>query len=402
MKKISDFVLGMDESVTLAAANRAKQLKSEGCDIIDLTLGQPDFKTPENIGNAAIAAIQNGKASFYTQAGGLPELKAAVQSYFADFYGYAIEQNQVLITTGAKYALYAYFQSVLDADDEVIIPAPYWVSYVDQVKMAGGKPVIVKATQENHFKVTVAQLEAVITDKTKVLLLNSPSNPTGMIYSKEELAAIGNWAVEHDLLILADDIYCHLIYGDASFTAISSLSEDIRKRTMVINGASKTYAMTGWRIGFAVGDSEIISAMTKFASQTTSNPTAISQYATIEALTGDKSQIEFMRKTFEERLNTIYPLLADIPGFEVVKPNGTFYLFPKVTKAMEMKGYTDVTAFTTAILEEAGVALVTGAGFGSPENVRLSYSTDMDSLKAAVERIKNWINSSNQSSGTSN
>lgn len=307
-----------------------------------------------------------------------------------------------MITTGAKFALYAYFQSVLDADDEVIIPAPYWVSYVDQVKMAGGKPVIVKATQENHFKVTVAQLEAVITDKTKVLLLNSPSNPTGMIYSKEELTAIGNWAVEHDLLILADDIYCHLIYGDASFTAISSLSEDIRKRTMVINGASKTYAMTGWRIGFAVGDSEIISAMTKFASQTTSNPTAISQYATIEALTGDKSQIEFMRKTFEERLNTIYPLLADIPGFEVVKPNGAFYLFPKVTKAMEMKGYTDVTAFTTAILEEAGVALVTGAGFGSPENVRLSYSTDMDSLKVAVERIKNWINSSNQSSGTSN
>ncbi|PCS00409.1 pyridoxal phosphate-dependent aminotransferase [Lactococcus fujiensis] len=402
MKKCSDFVLNMDESVTLAAANRAKELKSEGRDIIDLTLGQPDFPTPENIGKVAIESIQNGKASYYTQAGGLPELKKAVQNYFASFYNYEIETNQVLITSGAKFGLYAFFQSVLDPGDEVIIPAPYWVSYVDQVKMAKGNPIIVQATQENHFKITVDQLDAVMSDKTKVLLLNSPSNPTGMIYSEEELRTLGNWAVEHDLLILADDIYCHLIYGDEKFTPISSLSEEIKKRTIVINGASKTYAMTGWRIGFAVGDEEIIAAMTKFASQTTSNPTAISQYATIEALNGDKTQVEFMRKTFESRLNTIYPLLSEIPGFEVIKPNGAFYLFPKVKKAMEMKGFTDVTAFTTALLEDTGVALVTGAGFGSSENVRLSYSSDLTSLKEAVQRIHSWMNSSNQSTGSSN
>lgn len=402
MKKCSDFVLGMDESVTLAAANRAKQLKSQGRDIIDLTLGQPDFKTPKNIGDQAICAIENGKASFYTQAGGLPELKQAVANYWQKFYGYAVDQKEIVITSGAKFALYAYFQAVLDPGDEVIIPAPCWVSYVDQVKMSRGKPVIVHATQAHDFKVTVDQLEAVITDKTKVLLLNSPSNPTGMIYTQEELTAIGNWAVAHDLLILADDIYCHLIYGDAQFSAISSLSPAIRQQTMVINGASKTYAMTGWRIGFAVGDSEIIAAMTKFVSQTTSNPAAISQYAVIEALNGDKTQVEVMRKEFEARLNTIYPLLCEIPGFEVIKPNGAFYLFPKVTQAMAMKGYHDVTDFTTAILEEAGVALVTGAGFGAPENIRLSYATDLESLLEAVSRIKNWINSSNQSSGSSN
>ncbi|AYG00886.1 pyridoxal phosphate-dependent aminotransferase [Lactococcus allomyrinae] len=391
MKKCSDFVLKMDESVTLAAANRAKELKTQGKDIIDLTLGQPDFPTPKKIGNAAIAAIENGKASFYTQAGGLPELKAAVQGYWQRFYGYEIDKQEILITTGAKFALYTYFMATLDPDDEVIIPAPYWVSYVDQVKMAGGKPIIVKAQQENHFKVTVEQLEAAKTNKTKILLLNSPSNPTGMVYSKEELKHIGEWAVANDLLILADDIYHQLVYNGAKFTAISSLSDEIRERTMVINGASKTYAMTGWRIGVAVGDSEIISAMTKIASQTTSNPTAVAQYAAIEAFSGADEDFKKMHAAFEERLNVIYPKLAEISGFEVVKPNGAFYLFPKVLEAMKIKGYNDVTEFTTAILEEAGVALVTGAGFGAKENVRLSYSTDLETLEEAVKRIKEWM-----------
>ena len=391
MKKCSDFVLKMDESVTLAAANRAKELKAQGRDIIDLTLGQPDFPTPKKIGEAAIAAIENGKASFYTQAGGLPELKTAVQGYWQRFYGYEIDKKEILITTGAKFALYTYFMATLDPDDEVIIPAPYWVSYVDQVKMAGGKPVIVKAQQENHFKVTVEQLEAAKTNKTKILLLNSPSNPTGMVYSKEELKHIGEWAVANDLLILADDIYHQLVYNGAEFTAISSLSDKIRERTMVINGASKTYAMTGWRIGVAVGDSEIISAMTKIASQTTSNPTAVAQYAAIEAFSGADEDFKKMHAAFEERLNVIYPKLAEISGFEVVKPSGAFYLFPKVLEAMKIKGYDDVTTFTTAILEEAGVALVTGAGFGAKENVRLSYSTDLKTLEEAVRRIKEWM-----------
>ncbi|MGY3736399.1 pyridoxal phosphate-dependent aminotransferase [Lactococcus taiwanensis] len=392
MKKSSDFVLKMDESVTLAAANRAKKLKAQGRDIIDLTLGQPDFPTPKKIGEAAIEAIKNGSASFYTQVGGLPALKTAVQKYWENFYGYSIDTPQILVTAGAKFALYAYFMATIDPGDEVIIPAPYWVSYVDQVKMAQGTPVIVEAKQENHFKVTVAQLEQARTAKTKILLLNSPSNPTGMIYTKKELEEIGEWAVENDLLILADDIYHRLVYNGAEFTAISSLSKAIRQRTTIINGVSKTFAMTGWRIGVAVGDPEIIAAMTKTASQTTSNPTAVAQYAAIEAFRGSDTAFDQMHRAFEERLNKIYNQLLEVPGFEVVKPNGAFYLFPKVTKAMELKGFSDVTAFTTAILEEAGVALVTGEGFGSPENVRLSYATSLENLEKAVQRLKDWMN----------
>lgn len=394
MKKSSDFVLKMDESVTLAAANRAKKLKAQGRDIIDLTLGQPDFPTPKKIGEAAIEAIKNGSASFYTQVGGLPALKTAVQKYWENFYGYSIDTPQILVTAGAKFALYAYFMATIDPGDEVIIPAPHWVSYVDQVKMAQGTPVIVEAKQENHFKVTVAQLEQARTAKTKILLLNSPSNPTGMIYTKKELEGIGEWAVENDLLILADDIYHRLVYNGAEFTAISSLSTAIRQRTTIINGVSKTFAMTGWRIGVAVGDPEIIAAMTKIASQTTSNPTAVAQYAAIEAFQGSDSDTAFdqMHRAFEERLNKIYNQLLEVPGFEVVKPNGAFYLFPKVTKAMELKGFSDVTAFTTAILEEADVALVTGEGFGSPENVRLSYATSLENLEKAVQRLKDWMN----------
>ena len=389
--KLSNRVLNMEESVTLAAAARAKALKAEGRDILSLTLGEPDFPTPKNIQQAATAAIEDGRASFYTVTSGLPELKAAVVDYFAKYYGYEIQPNQVIVATGAKFTLYTFFMSVIDPGDEVIIPTPYWVSYADQILMAEGKPVFAQATEENNFKVTVAQLEAARTEKTKVLVLNSPSNPTGMIYTAEELLAIGNWAVEHDILILADDIYGRLVYNGNKFTPISSLSEEIRKQTVVINGVSKSYSMTGWRIGYAVGEPEIISAMSKVAGQTTSNPTAVAQYAAIEALTGSQDTVENMRLAFEERLNTIFPLLAQVPGFEVVKPQGAFYLFPNVKKAMEMKGYTDVTAFTTAILEEVGVALVTGDGFGAPENIRLSYATNMDTLKEAVQRLKDFM-----------
>ncbi|CEN27852.1 pyridoxal phosphate-dependent aminotransferase [Lactococcus piscium] len=388
---LSNLVNQLEESVTLAASARAKTLKAQGRDILMLTLGEPDFKTPENIAAAATAAIASGKTSFYTQAGGLPELKAAVSSYFESFYGYGLAPNEVVVTVGAKFALYAFFASVLNQDDEVIIPTPYWVSYADQVKMVGGRPVFAVGTQETDFKVTVAQLDVLKTDKTRVLLLNSPSNPTGMIYTAAELTEIGNWAVAHDVLILADDIYGRLVYNGNNFTPISTLSDAIKAQTIIINGVSKTYAMTGWRIGFAVGDPEIIGAMSKIASQTTSNPSAVAQYAAIEALTGDQSTVETMRLAFEERLNTILPLINEVPGFEAIKPQGAFYLFPKVTKAMEMKGFSDITAFCDDILEETGVAVVTGAGFGAPENLRLSYATDIETLLAAVKRLKAYM-----------
>ncbi|TCD46198.1 pyridoxal phosphate-dependent aminotransferase [Streptococcus sp. X16XC17] len=391
MTRLSNRVLETEESITLATSQRARDLQAAGKDIIMLTLGEPDFVTPKHIQDAAIASIKDGSASFYTAANGLPALKSAIGNYMENFYGYKVAPNQIMAATGAKFVLYAFFMSILNEGDEVIIPTPYWVSYADQIQMAQGKSIFVETKEEHDFKVTVDQLKAAWTPKVKVLLINSPSNPTGMIYSREELEAISNWAVEKDILILADDIYGRLVYNGATFTPISTISEAIRAQTIVVNGVAKSYAMTGWRVGFAVGNPDIIAAMSKIVSQTTSNLTTVAQYAAIEAFTGTQEPIEDMRQAFEERLNTIYPLLADIPGFKVTKPQGAFYLFPNVKKAMEMKGFTDVTAFTEAILEEAGVALVTGAGFGAPENVRLSYATDLDTLKEAIKRIKEYM-----------
>lgn len=391
MTRLSQRVLNMEESVTLETAARAKALKAQGRDILDLTLGQPDFVTPKAIQDGAIASITNGSASFYTLASGLPELKKAIQTYMARYYGYEVSLDQIVAGAGAKFVLYAFFMAVLDQGDEVLIPTPYWVSYADQVVLAEGKPIFVPTNEATRFKVTVEGLEGARTAKTKVLLLNSPSNPTGMVYREDELRVIGEWAVQHDILILADDIYGRLVYNGNQFTPISSLSEAIKDQTIVINGVSKTYAMTGWRVGFATGPKDIIKAMAKMISQTTSNLTTVSQYAAIEALTGEQDAIEEMRLAFEERLNTIYPLLAQVPGFEVVKPEGAFYLFPNVKKAMEMKDYTTVTAFTTAILEETGVALVTGEGFGAPENMRMSYATDLEILKEAVARLTAYM-----------
>lgn len=388
---LANRITTMQESVTLASGARAKALKDEGRDILNLTLGQPDFQTPQLIKEKAIEAIADDQVSFYTPASGLPELKDAIATYMKTFYGYEVTRDQILAATGAKFVLYAYFMTVLNPGDEVIIPTPYWVSYADQVKLAEGTPVFVETSEETRFKATVSQLEAARTEKTKVFLLNSPSNPTGMIYTKEELLAIGDWALEHDILILSDDIYGRLVYNDNTFVPISSLSEALRQQTMVVNGVAKTYSMTGWRVGFAVGDPELIAGMSKMLSQTTSNLTTVAQYAAIEALAGDQTAAEEMRRAFEERLNTIYPLLAAVPGFEVIKPEGAFYLFPNVKKAMEMKGFEDVTDFTNDILEKAGVALVTGAGFGVPYSLRMSYATDLETLKAAISRLQDYM-----------
>ena len=392
MKKLSEFVENINESATLASSKRAKELKTQGRDIIDLTLGQPDFVTPSAIGQAAIQSIESGKASFYTASGGISELKNAISDYWLRFYGYKPIASEIFVGTGAKFALYAYFLSVLDKDDEVIIPAPYWVSYLDQVKMASGKPVIVKAKADNAFKVTIDQLEAVKSDKSKVLLLNSPANPTGVVYTENELQEIGNWAIDNDLLILSDDIYHRLVFGKAKFSSISSLSDELRQRTMVINGASKSFSMTGWRIGLAVGDPEIIAAMTKIASQTISNTTAVSQYAAVEAFSSlDDRPFEEMHGEFEHRLNVCSSLIQEIPGFELVKPDGAFYIFPDVSKAMSLMNFSTVDQFVRALLEEAGVATVSGRSFGSENHLRISIATDLESLVEGISRIKNWM-----------
>lgn len=387
---VSNRAQQLTPSVTLAAAAKAKALKAKGVDVLSLTVGEPDFVTPKNIQKAAIASIEDGRASYYTPSGGIPELKQAIVSYVEREYQLRYQPKQVIVTDGAKYALYLLFQAILNVGDEVIIPVPYWVSYGEQVKLAEGKPVFVSSTQEQSFKVSVAQLEAVRTDKTKAIILNSPSNPTGVIY-KEELRQIGEWAVAHNILIIADDIYGRLVYNGHRFTPIATISEAIRQQTIIINGVSKTYAMTGWRIGFAVGDEKIIQAMTQLASQSTSNPAAVSQYAAIEALTGEQSVVEDMRQAFEKRLNHIYPKVAALPGVSLIKPEGAFYLFPNVKKTLEICGYDNVTNWVEDLLQEAHVALVTGEGFGAPEHVRMSYATDLMTLEKAIERMNDFI-----------
>ena len=388
---VSNRAQQLTPSVTLAAAAKAKALKAKGVDVLSLTVGEPDFVTPKNIQKAAIASIEDGRASYYTPSGGIPELKQAIVSYVEREYQLRYQPKQVIVTDGAKYALYLLFQAILNVGDEVIIPVPYWVSYGEQVKLAEGKPVFVSSTQEQSFKVSVAQLETVRTDKTKAIILNSPSNPTGVIYTEEELRQIGEWAVAHDILIIADDIYGRLVYNGHLFTPIATISEAIRQQTIIINGVSKTYAMTGWRIGFAVGDEKIIQAMTQLASQSTSNPVAVSQYAAIEALTGEQSTVEDMRQAFEKRLNHIYPKVAALPGVSLIKPEGAFYLFPNVKKTLEICGYDNVTNWVEDLLQEAHVALVTGEGFGAPEHVRMSYATDLMTLEKAIERMNDFI-----------
>lgn len=388
---VSNRAQQLTPSVTLAAAAKAKALKAKGVDVLSLTVGEPDFVTPKNIQKAAIASIEDGRASYYTPSGGIPELKQAIVSYVEREYQLRYQPKQVIVTDGAKYALYLLFQAILNVGDEVIIPVPYWVSYGEQVKLAEGKPVFVSSTQEQSFKVSVAQLEAVRTDKTKAIILNSPSNPTGVIYTEEELRQIGEWAVAHNILIIADDIYGRLVYNGHRFTPIATISEAIRQQTIIINGVSKTYAMTGWRIGFAVGDEKIIQAMTQLASQSTSNPVAVSQYAAIEALTGEQSTVEDMRQAFEKRLNHIYPKVAALPGVSLIKPEGAFYLFPNVKKTLEICGYDNVTNWVEDLLQEAHVALVTGEGFGAPEHVRMSYAADLMTLEKAIERMNDFI-----------
>lgn len=391
--KVSTRVNQVAPSVTLAAAAKAKELKAQGKDILSLTVGEPDFATPKNIQDAAIQAIQSGNASYYTPTAGIPELRQAIVDYLEKFYGLTYQPSQTIVTDGAKFALYTLFQTILDKDDEVIIPVPYWVSYGEQVKLAQGIPVFVQGAQDNDLKVTVEQLEQARTPKTKAVIINSPSNPTGMIYSKEEVTAIGNWAVKHDILVIADDIYGRLVYNDNGFTPIATISEEIKRQTIIINGVSKTYAMTGWRIGYAVGDPEIIAGMIKIASQSTSNPTAVSQYAAVEALSGTQEVVETMRQAFEERLNQLYPLVEALPGVVLTKPQGAFYLFPNVRETLTLCGYTSVTKWVEDLLETTGVALVTGEGFGAPDNVRLSYATDFDTLREAVARISSFIES---------
>ncbi|OAO78870.1 pyridoxal phosphate-dependent aminotransferase [Anoxybacillus flavithermus] len=389
--KLAKRVASLTPSSTLAITAKAKELKAAGHDVIGLGAGEPDFNTPQHIMEAAVKAMYDGHTK-YTPSGGLATLKQEIIKKFQRDQQLDYKPSEIIVCVGAKHALYTLFQVILDEGDEVIIPTPYWVSYPEQVKLAGGVPVYVEGLEENEFKITPQQLEQAMTDRTKAVIINSPSNPTGVIYTKEELQALGEVCLAHDVLIVSDEIYEKLIYGGHEHISIAQLSPDLKKQTIIINGVSKSHSMTGWRIGYAAGDAEIIGAMTDLASHSTSNPTSIAQYAAIAAYSGPQEPVEQMRQAFEQRLNIIYERLIQIPGFSCVKPQGAFYLFPNAKEAATMTGYEHVDAFVEALLEEAKVALVPGSGFGAPNNVRLSYATSLDSLHEALNRIETFIN----------
>lgn len=389
---LANRVKTLTPSTTLAITAKANELKAQGIDVIGLGAGEPDFNTPQNILDAAIDSMNKGLTK-YTPSGGLPVLKAAIIDKLKRDNNLTYTPAEVIVGVGAKHVLYTLFQVILNEGDEVIIPIPYWVSYPEQVKLAGGVPVYIDGPASQNYKITAAQLEAAITDKTRAVIINSPSNPSGMIYTKEELAELAKVAEEKDILIVSDEIYEKLVYNGVEHYSIAQLSENIKARTIVVNGVAKSHSMTGWRIGYAAGNKDIIKAMTDLASHSTSNATTTAQYATVEAYNGSQDTVEEMRKAFESRLDAIYPKLAEIPGFKVLKPQGAFYLLPDVSEAAAKTGFESVDEFATALLEEANVAVIPGSGFGADSTIRLSYATSLELLEEAVRRVAKFVHS---------
>ncbi|WP_423802655.1 pyridoxal phosphate-dependent aminotransferase [Neobacillus sp. SAB-20_R2A] len=390
--ELASRVLSLTPSTTLAITAKAKELKEQGEDVIGLGAGEPDFNTPQHILDAAVKSMNEGQTK-YTPSAGLPALKKAIIKKFETDQGLTYKPNEVIVGNGAKHVLYTLFQVLLNEGDEVIIPTPYWVSYPEQVKLAGGVPVYIDGLEENHFKITPEQLKKAITNRTKAVIINSPSNPTGVLYSEEELLEIGKVCLAENILIVSDEIYEKLVYGGVKHVSIAEISPELKEQTIIINGVSKSHSMTGWRIGYAAGNAELIKAMTNLASHSTSNPTTTAQYAAIAAYNGPQEPVEEMRKAFEERLEIIYDKLVAIPGFTCVKPQGAFYLYPNVKKAAEMAGYSNVDDFASALLVEAKVAVIPGSGFGTPDNIRLSYATSLDLLEKAVSRMQQFVES---------
>lgn len=390
--KLSQRVQNIKPSPTLAITARAAALRAEGKDVIGLGAGEPDFDTPEHIKQAAIEAINSGKTK-YTPVDGTPDLKQAIIKKFSRDNGLDYEANQILVSVGGKQSFFNLAQAYIQAGDEVIIPAPYWVSYPDMTLLADGKPVIIEAGQENQFKITPAQLEAAITDKTRLFVINSPSNPTGMAYSMNELKALGEVLRKHpDILIATDDMYEHIYWADEPFCNILNANPDFYDRTLVMNGVSKAYSMTGWRIGYAAGPADLIASMKKVQSQSTSNPASISQAAAVEALNGDQTCIQSMLAEFKKRHDFVVSTLNDMSGIDSLETDGTFYVFPNIAGVLERKPeLKDDMDFAEALLVEKGVAVVPGTAFGLKNHVRLSIATSEDNLRNALNRIAEFI-----------
>jgi aspartate aminotransferase len=375
----------------MAVTAMAAQLRSQGKDIIDLGAGEPDFDTPQHIKAAGIEAIRSGQTK-YTQVEGTPALKKAIINKFQRENRLTYEADQILVSSGAKQTCYNVCGAVLNAGDEAIIPAPYWVSYPDMVKLADAEPVIISASMDDGFKITPRALEAAITGRTRLLFLNSPSNPTGAAYTREELQALGAVIENHPaILVAADDMYEHIYWGDEPFCSFAEACPALFDRTVTINGVSKAYAMTGWRIGYAGGPKAVIGAMKKIQSQSTSNPCSISQAASVAALDGDQDCVREMCRAFRERHDYIVDALSRVSGFQCLPSAGTFYAFPNVSDAIGGLGLRDDLAMSELLLNEGGVAVVPGSAFGAPGFLRLSFACSMESLIDAVRRIQKVV-----------
>ena len=394
MKELSRIAESVQASTTMAIDSLFKQMKADGIDVIGFGAGEPDLNTPDEIKAAGIQAIEQN-VTRYTPAAGTVELRQAVCDRIAADCGVQYKPNQVVATSGAKHAVYLALRALVNPGDEVILPAPYWVSYIELIRMVGGVPVVVTATEAEHFKLSKEKLAAAITPKTKALILNNPSNPTGMAYSREELEDIAQVCVANDVYVISDEIYYGLLYDGRKFTSFASLSPEAKELTILINGVSKSYAMTGWRIGYACANDRIAKVMANYVSHSTGSPVAISQKAAVVALSGPQEKIEEMRKAFEERRNYLVERMNRIPGVSCLCPEGAFYVMMNleqlIGKTIQGVEITDDDVFADAFLKKGLVAVVPGAGFGAKNFVRWSYATSMDNIREGLDRLERFL-----------
>jgi len=390
---ISQYIQRVQPSATMVVSARAAAMRREGIDVVALSAGEPDFDTPQFIKDAAIRAVEDGYTKYIVPSSGIPELKEAVCRKFSEDNGLEYGTDEVTINNGAKHSLYLAVASLLDPGDEMIIPTPYWVTFTEQPKLVGGNPVVVETRPENGLKLTPDELRAAITPRTRMVLINSPSNPSGAVYSRDELRSLAEVAVESDIFVLCDEIYEKLVYDGAEHVSMASLGEEIKARTVVVNGVSKTYAMTGWRIGYAAGPAEVIAAMDKVQSQTVSHPSSISEMAAAAALTGPQNVVAEMRSEYDARRRYMVDRLNAIDGVHCPLPLGAFYAYPDMSHYFGTRrpangpAIDDCTSLCQYILEEGKVACVPGAGFGTREHIRLSYATSMANIERAMDCI---------------
>ena len=394
MKKLAQTACAVQASSTMAMDALAKQMKADGVDVLGFGAGEPDFNTPDHIKAAAIRAIENN-VTRYTPATGTVDLKQAVCRRMREDCGIDYAPSQVVVTSGAKHCVYLALRALVDPGDEVILPAPFWVSYLELIKMVGGTPVIVTAGEEADFKMMAEQLAAAITPKTKALILNNPNNPTGMVYSREELEAIAGVCVEQDIYVISDEVYYSLMYDGAQFTSMAALGDEIKNRTVLVNGVSKSYAMTGWRIGYLLADEKISRVISNFVSQSTGSPNSVSQAAAVAALTAPQDCVEEMRRAFEGRRDYIVERINQIDGVSCIKPEGAFYVMMNIERLIgkTIHGERIQTSddFCSAFLKHGLVATVPGSGFGAPNFVRWAYAASLDTIKNGLDRLEMFL-----------